>query len=149
MTQKPEWFELSEGDDQESNFEPAVKRSKRLPITAVLVSTAIIIGGAFLANANDESPASAETVSAPASTSATSPADTSASPSASPSSAQKGIANPSTSKGDVPSIGNLPQRGGEHEGDDNFGNRGDRPHHDGEHHGDRLPPAGGDSGDDN
>ena len=146
MTQKPEWFEMVDGDEPISDFIKPAKTGKRIPMTAVLASAAIIIGGAFFANANGENSASAETVSAATSTGATSQMVASTPPSASPSSAQNGITNPSTNKGGTPAIGNLPQRGGENEGDDNFSNRGDRPHHDGEHHGDRLPPVGDDSG---
>lgn len=147
MTQKPEWFEMVDGDDQVSDFVKASKRSKSLPITAVIASAAIIIGGAFFANANDESPAVAETVSAPsAQTNTTTPTDSSAAPIAPKSPGKSGIQNPSAKGGDTPAIGQPPQRG-EREDDDEFGDDGDRPRfdgdHEGEHDGNRLPPPDG------
>ena len=58
--EKPEWFELSEGDEGAPVLR---KKSKKLPFIAVAAAGAIVIGGALFANANDEPNASASTSS--------------------------------------------------------------------------------------
>lgn len=50
--QKPEWFELADGDAPAAQV---TKVSKKLPAVAVLVTGAIIATGAFFANASEES----------------------------------------------------------------------------------------------
>ena len=114
--ERPEWFEISEGDDSAN-----VRRvSKRLPVSALLVTLAILGVGAVVAQTQEESPASAIETSVPVATqnltttNSTSPATTEA-PSA-------------------PVIANPPAKRG---GDDD-----DK----GEHHGSR--PSHGDEGDD-
>ena len=165
MTQKPEWFEIVDGDDQVSDFAKPAKAGKRIPTPALLASVAIIVGGAFFANANEEQSANAETVSVasstpftsqvdPATTTSTSTNSTTSSSNSSGASAsqQNGIQNPATKGGDTPAIGKLPQRGGDDEGEDDdhegFGEHRERPHGEGRHHGDRLPPAIDDEEDD-
>lgn len=110
MTEKPEWFKLVDSDEQISDFVKPHRAGKRIPATAVVASLAIITGGAFFANANNEQSANAETaaVAAPAS-----PTDSSAP-----------VATPVTPNGAIqsntPSIGQLPQNSGDddHYGDD-------------------------------
>lgn len=118
MTEKPEWFQLVDSDEQISDFVKPRRAGKRIPATAVLASLAIIVGGAFFANANGETSASAETtaVAAPVT-----PTD-STNPVATPATPRGGAAS------DTPAIGNLPQNGGhdddqygDGEGDDEMG----------------------------
>ena len=120
-SEKPEWFEISEGDAITSESKA---KSKKLPIIAVAAVGAIIFGGALFANANDE-------------------------PSADASSTQiSSLATPSTSASAAPSvsgaptIGSVPQ-GGAQGGDDGFGHDGDHrgPRPDGDHH-DGFRPDG-------
>ena len=150
MTQKPEWFEIADNDEQTSDFiKPAkVKNAKSLPIAAAVASAAIIIGGAFFANANSESSASADEENTMSITqTATTP---SADPSTTATPTAPGIQNPSATNGSTPSIGQLPQgRGGDDGDDEGFRGDGDgdhqfpadgqRPPHreGGEHHGPR------------
>ena len=113
-SEKPEWFELSEGDESAPVLR---KKSKKLPFIAVAAAGAIVLGGALFANANDEPNASASTSSmtipgAPSTSSSTS------SPNA-----------PGT-----PAISNVPQGNAGQSGQDGFGRDGD--HRDGEHHDD-------------
>lgn len=148
MTQKPEWFEIADNDEQTADFiEPVKAKNKSLPITAAIASAAIIIGGAFFANANNEQSASADDQSPAVVAQAGTPA-ASASSSATPTA--PGVQNPTTTNGATPSIGQLPQGRGDHEGGDDraFGDGdgdhqfpadGQRPPHreGGEHHGPR------------
>ena len=120
---KPDWFELTDGE----NSPAQVRRiNKKLPIAAVAAAGVIIVAGSLFANANDEPSASADT-----------PA-TSQSASASASASATGFPTPTTTASGmnslpVPTVTNVPKRGdGDHDGRE----RGD--HHDGDHHdGDR------------
>jgi hypothetical protein len=113
---KPDWFELTEGENASSGIR---KVNKKLSIGALVAAGAIIFGGTLFATGQDESPAAADT-----STNATS--------------------QPSASQSlPAPSVTNIPQRGeGEHEGRENhdgnwldFNDRDheDRGHEDGDH----------------
>ncbi len=133
MTEKPEWFQLVDSDEQISDFVKPRRAGKRIPATAVLASLAIIVGGAFFANANGETSANAETVSVASSTAS----NPTTAPSTTSDSTQKGIHNPTTKNGDAPAIGQLPQGGGRDGEDDDFGDDGDRSRFDGNHDGDR------------
>jgi len=118
---KPDWFELTDGE----NSPAQVRRiNKKLPIAAVAAAGVIIVAGSLFANANDEPSASADT-----------PAT---SQSASASASATGFPTPTTTASGmnslpVPTVTNVPKRGdGDHDGRE----RGD--HHDGDHHdGDR------------
>ena len=113
-SEKPEWFELSEG---ESSNPVIRKKSKKLPFIAVAAAGAIVIGGALFANANDEPNASASTSSmtVPAAPGAGNSVTSSATPGA-------------------PTISNAPQGNSVQGGRDGFGRDGD--HRDGERHDD-------------
>jgi hypothetical protein len=58
-SEKPEWFELSEGGDQSSTPRRA---KKKLPFIVALAAGVAILGGSLLANAHDEPNASASTI---------------------------------------------------------------------------------------
>ena len=130
---KPDWFELTDGENSPANVR---KINKKLPFAALVATGAIIVGGSLFANANDESSAVAETPTSSQSTVAGNPtasqsaiANTSPNISSSPSKSASGV-----NSLPVPSVSNVPQRGdGDHEGRE----RGE--HHEGEHHdGDRF-----------
>lgn len=52
--EKPEWFELAEGDAKPSKFSKVKSGNKKLPAIAVLITGAVIATGAFFANAAEE-----------------------------------------------------------------------------------------------
>jgi hypothetical protein len=112
---KPEWFELSEGD----NSTPGTRNAKKkLPVLVALAAGVAILGGAFLANAHDEPNASAATtsISLPSATPSTSSASTAPS---------------------VPgSLAPVPQGNSVKRGGDGAGEHHDGEHHDGEHNDD-------------
>jgi hypothetical protein len=58
---KPEWFELTEGNDAYAGI---TKINKKLPIATLLAAGAIILGGSLFATANNEPSAVAETPTA-------------------------------------------------------------------------------------
>jgi hypothetical protein len=110
---KPEWFELTDGENSPANVR---KLNKKLPIMALAATALVIVAGSIFANANDESSASADTPNTVQSAAPT--------VSASPSSSATGA-----NSLPVPTVSNIPQRGdGDHDGRE----RGD--HRDGDHH---------------
>jgi hypothetical protein len=112
---KPEWFELTDGENSPSNVR---KINKKLPLAALVAAGAIILGGSIFANANDEPSAVADTPTASQSAMASASPNISSTPSQSPSGVN---ALP------VPTVSNAQHRGdGDHEGRD----KGD--HHDGD-----------------
>ena len=128
-SEKPEWFELSEGDEGAPVLR---KKSKKLPFIAVAAAGAIVIGGALFANANDEPNASASTSSM-----------------AVPSDPGADNSTASSANGGAPTITNAPQgssgafgHDGDHrdgfrpDGDHRDGFRPDGDHRDGERHDD-------------
>jgi hypothetical protein len=123
---KPEWFELAEGDNSSAQVK---KVNKKLPAVAVLITGAVIAAGAFFANASEPNANASQNSGAQTLPAASSPsASASASPSTS-SSTPSGIASPGAGGMQDPSKGGAP-------GDDGDGPR------DGRHH-----FGGGDDGD--
>ena len=120
---KPDWFELTDGEDSPANVR---KLNKKLPIMALAATALVIVAGSIFANANDESSASADTPNTVQSAAPT--------VSASPSSSATGA-----NSLPVPTVSNIPQRG---DGDHHDGMY--RDHHDGDfgggdhHDGDRF-----------
>ena len=126
---KPEWFEMAENDEVVT----APKRKSGLnprPIIALAVSGAIIGAGAILANAEDESPAVAETTSvqttaatndpaAPASgsTSGGTTSGGTTSGGSTKSGASGGVQNPNTKSGGIQNPMTKPNRGGDDDGE--------------------------------
>ena len=55
---KPDWFEITEGDNSSSGIR---KINKKLPLVALIAAGAIIAAGSIFANANNEPSAVAET----------------------------------------------------------------------------------------
>jgi len=110
---KPEWFELSEGD----NSTPGTRKAKKkLPVLVALAAGVAILGGAFLANAHDEPNANAATTSISA-------------PSATP-----GASSASTAPSVPGSLAPVPQSTSvKRDGGDGAGEHRDGEHHDGEH----------------
>jgi hypothetical protein len=142
---KPEWFELSEGDSASTGIR---RVDKKLPLAALVATGAIILAGSIFANANDEPTAVADTTSVTQS-SGNSNADSVAGTSSSGTSAQTNnsksapapiAVNGKSSNGvnslPMPTVSNVPQRGGheEHEG---------REHHEGGEHEGREHHEGG------
>lgn len=107
---KPEWFELINGDAPSAQV---TKVNKVLPSIAVLVSGALIATGAFFASASGN-----QTDTAPVSQATTTPVAT---PSTTP------VATPSATKSKVtptPPVMLPPTGGRDDEGDDHGGRRG-------------------------
>jgi hypothetical protein len=112
---KPDWFELTDGEDSPANVR---KINKKLPFAALVAAGAIVLGGSIFATAHDEPSAVADTPTASQSAIASASPNISSTPSQSPSGVN---ALP------VPNVTNPPQLGdGDLEGRD----RGD--HHDGD-----------------
>ena len=141
---KPEWFEIAENDEvvstqiKKSGFNPR-------PVIALAVSGLIIGAGAIFANAEDESPAVAETtnvqttnasVNEPAATTNGTTASGNTQSGTSQSGSTGGVQNPSTKSGGVQN----PNSGGSSGGIQDptkRPNRGDDDGEFGEHHGPR------------
>ncbi|MBU6264105.1 MAG: hypothetical protein KGM39_04950 [Actinomycetales bacterium] len=129
-SEKPEWFELSEGDA----IAPATRaKSKKLPFVAAAAVGVVILAGSLFANANDEPNADAST--------------TTISATASPNASSSTQASPSASSTGAPTIAAVPQGNGGHgddgHSDDGFGDDGDNrgPRPDGDHR-DGFKPDG-------
>ena len=126
---KPEWFELADSDARSAHV---AKVNKKLPIAALLITSAVIATGAFFASAS-ENKASAEGISQ-------SPAPSSAVASATPDATTSN--DPAASSATTPGIQD-PTQGGvpapdAHRGDGDGNHQwGDRPGHngDGDHEG--------------
>jgi hypothetical protein len=105
---KPDWFELTDGEDSSANVR---KINKKLPLAALVAAGAIILGGSIFATAHDEPSAVADTPTASQSAIASSSPTFSSTPSQSPS---------GMSSLPAPKVTNLPQRGEgrQHEGGD-------------------------------
>jgi hypothetical protein len=114
-SEKPEWFELSEGDESAPVLR---KKSKKLPFIAVAAAGAIVLGGALFANANDEPNANASTSSMTI-------------PGAPSTSTSTGASTTSPATPGAPTISTVPQGNAGQGGQDGFGRDGD--HHDGDH----------------
>ena len=129
---KPEWFEIAEGDGDKR----PVKNRRSLPIAAI-VAAALVVGiGAVVAQTQEESPASAtETTSATSVQSDSSNPSSAQSESTAPAASQTptAAASPSSSAVANPNITKLPTGRGE-----------DGDHEGREHHGDRPPHVDGD-----
>ena len=138
---KPDWFEMTESGDSYAGIK---KVNKKLPIATLVVAGAVILGGSLFANANNESPAIAETPtasqSAVASTSnsvaSTSVASNSVASTSSSSPTHATTSSNNSAGGNslpAPIVSSAPQRGeGGHEGREGGEHReGDR------HEGDR------------
>lgn len=107
---KPDWFELTENGDSYAGIQ---KVNKKLPIATLVVAGAVILGGSFFANANNEPSAVADTPTASQSVVTQATAPSAITPSAKATSRTSGInALP------VPTVTNIAQRGDddEHEG---------------------------------
>lgn len=107
---KPDWFELTENGDSYAGIQ---KVNKKLPIATLVVAGAVILGGSFFANANNEPSAVADTPTASQSAVTQASAPSAITPSAKATSRTPGInALP------VPTVTNIAQRGDddEHEG---------------------------------
>ena len=119
---KPDWFELTDGEDSPANVR---KINKKLPFAALVAAGAIVLGGSIFATAHDEPSAVADTPTASQSAIASASPNISSTPSQSPSGVN---ALP------VPTVTNAPQRG-----DDDHDGRERGDHRDGDHHdGDRF-----------
>jgi hypothetical protein len=114
--ERPEWFEISEGDDSAN-----VRRvSKRLPISALVVTLAILGVGAVVAQTQEQSPASAIETTTPVETQSL----TTTNPTTPDVTNAPGLAS-------APSIANPPkQRDGDDDDDDRGKRHGSRPSHD-------------------
>jgi len=122
---KPEWFELTDGENSPANVR---KLNKKLPFAALVAAGAIVLGGSIFATAHDEPSAVADTPTASQSAIASASPNISSTPSQSPSGVN---ALP------VPTVTNAPQRGdgdqhGGMKGDHHDGDFGDGDHHDGD-----------------
>ena len=133
---KPEWFELSEGD----NSTPGTHKAKRkLPLLVAVAAGVAILGGAFLANAHDEPNASAATtsISVPSATPSTSSTSGGSSTSGASSTSRASTA-PSvpSSLAPVPQSTSAKRGGGDGAGEHHDGEHHDGEHREGEHHDD-------------
>ena len=123
--EKPEWFELTDGDAPSAQV---TKVNKKLPVIAVLITGAVIATGAFFANASEEKGGDDQRIESVdfANPGAPAPADSGTQQFQTP---PKGPA-PHSDKVGVPVPPPVGQNGDHEEGDDD--EHGDRP--DGERH---------------
>ena len=128
---KPDWFELTDGE----NSPAQVRRiNKKLPIAAVAAAGVIIVAGSLFANANDEQSAVADSPATSQSAPTTGNTQTSAS-----TLPQTPVAKASAKNSlPMPTVTNAPKRGdGDHDGRER-GEHHDGYYPDGDHHdGDR------------
>lgn len=129
-SQKPEWFEIAEGDARSADVR---KVNKKLPAIAVLVTGAVIATGAIFANASEEQSANAQVSQSQVSTTPSPEATLDPSQSNSQSTTPGAIQNPK--------IDGSQQQRGDYDDDDYGDDDGDH-----EEHGDR-PERGDDDGD--
>ena len=104
---KPDWFELTENGDSYTGIQ---KINKKLPIATLVVAGAVILGGSIFANANNEQTAVAETPTTSQSVAAQVSSPTALTPSAKVASGTSGV-----NSLPVPTVTNVPQRGGDDE----------------------------------
>lgn len=123
MTNKPEWFEIADGDKPEVK-DTVEKKSFLRPLVALVIAGTVIGGGAVLAQTNEEPPANAETLNSsdPGAQLNGSSSSTTTQNGALGNAPQNGGA---TSQGGIQNPMTNPQQGGREFGD------GDREHHDG------------------
>ena len=122
---KPEWFEMTEGQDASSGIR---KVNKKLPFVALLAAGAIIAAGSIFASTHNEPSAVADTPTATQSAAASQPNNSQSAPAA--------VATSESSSGlnslPAPTVSKVPQRG-EGEGRDHREGGDGR---EGEHHDD-------------
>jgi len=122
---KPEWFEMTEGQDASSGIR---KVNKKLPFVALLAAGAIIAAGSIFASTHNEPSAVADTPTATQSAAASQPNNSQSAPAA--------VATSKSSSGlnslPAPTVSKVPQRG-EGEGRDHREGGDGR---EGEHHDD-------------
>ena len=122
---KPEWFEMTEGQDASSGIR---KVNKKLPFVALLAAGAIIAAGSIFASTHNEPSAVADTPTATQSAAASQPNNSQSAPAA--------VATSKSSSGlkslPAPTVSTVPQRG-EGEGRDHREGGDGR---EGEHHDD-------------
>lgn len=122
---KPEWFEMTEGQDASSGIR---KVNKKLPFVALLAAGAIIAAGSIFASTRNEPSAVADTPTATQSAAASQPNNSQSAPAA--------VATSKSSSGlnslPAPTVSKVPQRG-EGEGRDHREGGDGR---EGEHHDD-------------
>jgi hypothetical protein len=115
---KPDWFELTENGDSYAGIQ---KINKKLPIATLVVAGAVILGGSFFANANNEQSAVADTPTASQSVAAQVSSPSSSTTSAQVTSGTSGIDSPP-----IPVVTNVPQRGDDDDAEHEGRKRGDR-----------------------
>jgi len=122
---KPEWFEMTEGQDASSGIR---KVNKKLPFVALLAAGAIIAAGSIFASTHNEPSAVADTPTATQSAAASQPNNSQSAPAA--------VATSKSTSGlsslPAPTVSKVPQRG-EGEGRDHREGGDGR---EGEHHDD-------------
>ncbi len=122
---KPEWFEMTEGQDASSGIR---KVNKKLPFVALLAAGAIIAAGSIFASTHNEPSAVADTPTATQSAAASQPNNSQSAPAT--------VATSKSSSGlkslPAPTVSTVPQRG-EGEGRDHREGGDGR---EGEHHDD-------------
>lgn len=115
---KPDWFELTENGDSYAGIQ---KINKKLPIATLVVAGAVILGGSFFANANNEQSAVADTPTASQSVAAQVSSPSSLTTSAQVTSGTSGIDSLP-----MPVVTNAPQRGDDEDYEHEERKRGDR-----------------------
>jgi hypothetical protein len=133
MSEKPEWFQITEGDEK-----PEVKRSKRGFLKIAAVALPLVVVGAVAVGANGEeddapqfSPAITSNASTSNATSQTSATTFSKASTTSPKIST--ISNPSNTSPKNPSIGVQPPKGGEDDDHEGF-EGGEHQRFDGDNH---------------
>lgn len=106
---KPDWFEMTEGDNSSSGIR---KINKKLPLVALIAAGAIIAAGSIFANANNEPSAVAETPTTSQSAAANQQNNSQSAPAP--------VATSKSSSGlnslPAPTVSKVPQRGEHGEG---------------------------------
>jgi hypothetical protein len=115
---KPDWFELTEGNDAYAGIK---KINKKLPLTTLVVAGAVILGGSIFATANNEPSAVAETPTASQSLATSQPSAAHSAIVSHSATAPVAVTSKSTSGVNslpIPTVTNFAQRGDddEHEG---------------------------------
>jgi hypothetical protein len=136
MTEIPEWFKMTEGDQKPAEFAPKPKRNlfKVAAITApLLIVGAVVFGATGEAEEEGSAPAINTTLTTTSSSTTAIPASTTTQQSSS-----AGVANPPSAPIAKPGVGvPMPSGKGEREDDDNhgfFGGDDDDDEHEGREH---------------
>ena len=120
MTEIPEWFKMTEGDQKPAEFAPKPKRNlfKVAAITApLLIVGAVVFGATGEAEEEENAPAFDTTLTTTSSSTTAIPASTTTQQSSS-----TGVANPAAAPIGKPGVGvPMPSGKGEREDDDNHG----------------------------